>query len=107
MYNERIDKITERTDFTSEDPQLDFLKMECANSTNKWVKLWRKDFIEHVYDKEEYQTYLDEITHRETLPEYEEEFFERRIAEVEYRCDLLARKEELLLKYESECGMDV
>lgn len=106
MYNERIDKITERTDFTPTDSHLDFLKMECANSKNKWIKLWRKDFINR-YDKEEYQKHLDEITQRECLPEQEEEFFEHRIAEIEYRCDLIAHKEELLTKYESECESDV
>lgn len=106
MYNERIDKITERTDFCPTDSNLDLLKMDCANTINPMIRMWKRDFIENRYEKDEYQKHLDEITHRETLPEHEEEFFERRIAEIEYRCDLIAHKEELLSKYERECESD-
>ena len=102
MYNERIDKITERTDFCSTDINLDRLKMDCANTINPIIKMWKRDFIENIYDKEEYQNYLDEITQRETLPEHEEEFQQRRFHEIAYHCDLIEQKDELLAKYESE-----
>ena len=107
MYNEHIDKITERTDFSSTDSKLDLLKMDCANTINPIIRMWKRDFIENIYDKEDYQNYLDEITQRETLPEYEEEFQQRRFHEIVYHCDLIEQKEELLTKYESECESDV
>ena len=106
-YNEHIDKITERTDFSSTDRKLDLLKMDCANTINPIIKLWKRDFIENIYDKEEYQNYLDEITQRETLPEHEKEFLQRRIHEIAYHCGLIERREELLNKYESELNENV
>ena len=52
MYDERTDKITERTDFLT-DSVLEDLKMECELTVNPWVKLWRQDYINR-YDKEEH-----------------------------------------------------
>ena len=51
-YNERIDKITERTDFST-DTILEDLKTECELTVNPWVKLWRQDYIDR-YDKHEH-----------------------------------------------------
>ena len=66
MYNERIDKITERTNFLT-DTILEDLKMECELTVNPWIKLWRQDYIDR-YDRNEHQKRIFEHNYLEYKP---------------------------------------
>lgn len=73
LYNDKMDKNTERTDFLT-DSVLKDLKMECELTVNPWVKLWRQDYIDR-YDKEEHakRNYYHEYVEYTPDPDIEAE----------------------------------
>ena len=96
MYNEKMDKNTERTDFLT-DSVLEDLKMECELSVNTWVKLWRQDYIDR-YDKEEHakRIYYHEYVEYTPNPDIddEEDWEEYQRAKTQYWNEIRRKRSE-------------